>query len=168
MRNSGGKLDASSSVILNKTSQGGPINFLAQATQDAGELQESFNEAIYHDLTNVFQEKQKKKKNVPRPRLPSAVITEGAKNKWGGEGQRGGKETNKIVVIDRRIISIVLYRNVSIYCNCKRMRFCTSVSLAIHRYSIVRYIYIYICCVCVYIQKLPFETDRFSLFVANT
>lgn len=62
MRNSGGKLDASSSVILNKTSQGGPINFLAQATQDAGELQESFNEAIYHDLTNVFQEKQKKKK----------------------------------------------------------------------------------------------------------
>lgn len=153
-------MDASSSVILNKTSQGGPINFLAQATQDAGELQESFNEAIYHDLTNVFQEKQKKKKNVPRPRLPSAVITEGAKNKWGGEGQRGGKETNKIVVIDRRIISIVLYRNVSIYCNCKRMRFCTSVSLAIHRYSIVRYIYIYICCVCVYIQNfLSRQTD---------
>lgn len=162
-------MDASSSVILNKTSQGEPINFLAQATQDAGELQESFNEAIYHDLTNVFQEKQKKKKKyvVPRPRLPSAVITEGAKNKWGGEGQRGGKETNKIVVIDRRIISIVLYRNVSIYCNCKRMRFCTSVSLAIHHYSIVRYIYIYICCVCVY-TELPFETDRFSLFVANT
>lgn len=153
-------MDASSSVILNKTSQGGPINFLAQATQDAGELQESFNEAIYHDLTNVFQEKQKKKKKyvVPRPRLPSAVITEGAKNKWGGEGQRGGKETNKIVVIDRRIISIVLYRNVSIYCNCKRMRFCTSVSLAIHRYSIVRYIYI--CCVCVYIQNfLSRQTD---------
>lgn len=160
MRNSGGKLDASSSVILNKTSQGGPINFLAQATQDAGELQESFNEAIYHDLTNVFQEKQKKKKkNVPRPRLPSAVITEGAKNKWGGEGQRGGKETNKIVVIDRRIISIVLYRNVSIYCNCKRMRFCTSVSLAIHRYSIVRYIYIYVVCVCIYRNFLSRQTD---------
>lgn len=153
-------MDASSSVILNKTSQGGPINFLAQATQDAGELQESFNEAIYHDLTNVFQEKQKKKKkNVPRPRLPSAVITEGAKNKWGGEGQRGGKETNKIVVIDRRIISIVLYRNVSIYCNCKRMRFCTSVSLAIHRYSIVRYIYIYVVCVCIYRNFLSRQTD---------
>lgn len=153
-------MDASSSVILNKTSQGGPINFLAQATQDAGELQESFNEAIYHDLTNVFQEKQKKKKYVvPRPRLPSAVITEGAKNKWGGEGQRGGKETNKIVVIDRRIISIVLYRNVSIYCNCKRMRFCTSVSLAIHRYSIVRYIYIYVVCVCIYRNFLSRQTD---------
>lgn len=70
VRNSGGKLDASSSVILNKTSQDGPINFLAQATQGAGkELQESFNEAIYHDLTNVFREKQKKRKKknlVPR------------------------------------------------------------------------------------------------------
>lgn len=151
MRNSGGKLDASSSVILNKTSQGGPINFLAQATQDAGELQESFNEAIYHDLTNVFQEKQKKKKkNVPRPRLPSAVITEGAKNKWGGEGQRGGKETNKIVVIDRRIISIVLYRNVSIYCNCKRdfVHLCPSLSIVIPSFAI----YIYMLCVCVYTE----------------
>lgn len=43
------------------------------------------------------------------------------------------------------------------------MRFCTSVSLAIHRYSIVRFIYIYIC---VY-TELSFETDRSSLFVAN-
>lgn len=43
------------------------------------------------------------------------------------------------------------------------MRFCTSVSLVIHRYSIVRFIYIYIC---VY-TELSFETDRSSLFVAN-
>lgn len=174
VRNSGGKLDASSSVILNKTSQDGPINFLAQATQGAGkELQESFNEAIYHDLTNVFREKQKKrKKKKPRssPRRLTRLCNKPKVLKINGRGEgREGRDK-----LDRCHRSIELYR---FYIDCSlccivMYRFivnCKSSAILYIRVSrcpslFHRSLYIYM-----YIQNFPSrQTDRFSLFVANT
>lgn len=115
-------MDAGSSVILNKTSQGGPINFNSPRRRRVQGNYRSRLTRRYITIWRTFSEKSKKRKKniVPRLASDSAVITEGAKNKWEGgeEGKKKQKQTNSIVVIDYielYRLFVVLYRNVSYF-----------------------------------------------------